>query len=142
MKSFVVDASLAFAWQLPNRFSNEARRIRAAKFDLHAPDLIFCEYGNAIWKETRFGSLALPDGLEAVGVIQSLPLRITPVSEFVAEILPIAFETGRSFYDSTYLALAVRTSSPLATCDQKLFNALQGTRYSVNIVWVEDLPRS
>lgn len=138
----MIDASLAVAWVIPNRFSDAASRFRAADIDLHAPDLIFCEYGNAVWKETRFGNLALSDGLEAMGVIQTIPLWITPASEFVAEILPVAFETGRSFYDSTYLALALRTNSPLATCDQKLFNALQGTRYSANIVWVEDLPRS
>ena len=46
--------------------------------------------------------------------------------------------TGRTSYDSIYLALADSLSTKVVTADRRLYNALQGGPYARLILWVED----
>jgi hypothetical protein len=50
---FVVDASVAIKWFLPEIHSDAALRLLAGEHTLHAPDLIFSEFGNVLWKRFR-----------------------------------------------------------------------------------------
>jgi predicted nucleic acid-binding protein len=54
----------------------------------------------------------------------------------MATALRIAYSTRRTFYDSTYLALAVQEKCSLVTADTRLFNALRDTTLSEYIVAV------
>ena len=53
MSLFVVDASVAIKWFLPEIHSDAALPLLAHKHLLHAPDLIFSEFGNVLWKRVR-----------------------------------------------------------------------------------------
>ena len=50
MSVFVVDASLVVKWFVPEVHSVAARRWLDASHDYIAPDLVFPEASNAIWK--------------------------------------------------------------------------------------------
>jgi predicted nucleic acid-binding protein len=50
--------------------------------------------------------------------------------------LEISFETGRSVYDSIYVALAVALECRLATADERLANAIEETPLARHVVWI------
>ena len=66
-------------------------------------------------------------------------LNISPSRLIFEPALEIALDTGRTVYDSCYIALAMLTESPLVTADQRLFKALRQTDYTPYLAWVEDL---
>ncbi|ETW98353.1 type II toxin-antitoxin system VapC family toxin [Candidatus Entotheonella palauensis] len=68
-----------------------------------------------------------------------MPLNISPSRLICEPALEIALDTGRTVYDSCYLALAMLMESSLVTADQRLFNALGQTEYALHLVWAEDL---
>jgi hypothetical protein len=50
--SWVVDASIAVKWVIPEVLSDQADRIRDGDADVLAPDLLLVEVANALWKKT------------------------------------------------------------------------------------------
>jgi predicted nucleic acid-binding protein len=54
--------------------------------------------------------------------------------------LQIALETGRSAYDSMYLALAEALSTRVVTADRRLYDALQNGPFARLVLWVRDGP--
>ena len=61
MTKLVVDASVAIKWFLPEPLSEEARQIldeyQAGRLSVLAPDLIYAEVGNIVWKRQVFHGL-------------------------------------------------------------------------------------
>ncbi|HVG07663.1 MAG TPA: type II toxin-antitoxin system VapC family toxin, partial [Thermoanaerobaculia bacterium] len=58
MTRIVVDASVAIKWFLPEQHSLQALRLLEGGRELVAPDLIWAEIGNVLWKRWRQGELA------------------------------------------------------------------------------------
>ncbi len=54
--------------------------------------------------------------------------------------LQIALESGRSAYDSMYLAMAEALSTRVVTADRRLYNALQFGPFAGLVLWVENGP--
>ena len=46
--------------------------------------------------------------------------------------------TGRTVYDSLYVAMAVQIDCRLVTADEKLYNAFKGGPLGARMLWVED----
>jgi predicted nucleic acid-binding protein len=67
---YVVDASVAVKWYLPEPESDAAGRLLDPEHDLIAPDLLFAEVGNALWKRWRRGEIG-----SATCATRSWPLR-------------------------------------------------------------------
>ncbi len=61
MTRFVVDASAAIKWFLPEIHSTAALRLLDPSLELHAPDLLFPEVGNALWKLVKRGEISVED---------------------------------------------------------------------------------
>jgi predicted nucleic acid-binding protein len=53
MKTFVVDASVAIKWFLPEIHSEAALRLRNANYELHVPKFLHLEIGNVLCKKQR-----------------------------------------------------------------------------------------
>ena len=51
--TFVVDASVAIKWFLPELYGDAALRLLREGHSLVAPDLLFPEVGNVLWKRVR-----------------------------------------------------------------------------------------
>jgi predicted nucleic acid-binding protein len=135
----VVDASVAVKWFLPEAHTEAARRALGEDHELLAPDLIAAEFGNALWKRWRRGEM---DGSKAAGMLRDFtraPIEIVPSSVLMAGAWSIAQKFARSFYDSLYLALAVRADCPLLTADRQLYNAFREKSLASRLCWVEDL---
>ncbi len=140
MSRFVVDASVAVKWLVPEVHADAARRILNPKNELLAPDLIWAEVGNVIWKKWRRGEVP---GHAAGDLLQDF--HRYPVQTFAAQALmttawDLAERYSRSFYDSLYLALAASAGCPLVTADLKLYNRLKTGAFAEHLVWVENTP--
>lgn len=140
MSRYVVDASVALKWYLPEIHDEAARRLLSGNHTLFVPDLLYSEIGNILWKRVRAGQI---HEMEAEAVLQSLgalPLSVSPSWPLALSALTIACRTQRTVYDSLYLALAVRERAVMVTADAKFYNALQETPMASFLMWVEELP--
>jgi predicted nucleic acid-binding protein len=74
-----------------------------------------------------------------VGISQALerlPLTVFPSRVLLEAALEVALRTGRTVYDSLYLALAVALECRLVTADERLANAMAGGPLARHVVWV------
>jgi len=137
---FVVDASVAIKWFVPEIHADAARRLLREGMILLAPDLIWAELANALWRKWREKELAA----EAVeGILTDLrryPLRIHSGESLYDVAWPVDQGSGRTFYDSLYLALAMSNGCLLVTADLRFFNAIKDTSWGRHCLWVEDVP--
>jgi len=130
MMRFVVDASVAVKWFVPEDDDESALKLLDPSNELHSPDLLIPEFGNTIWKKLQREELN-PD--EARTVIRALPV-VPLVTHASFELLPPAFDiavrTSRTVYDSLYISLAIALRSQLITTDERLVNALSSSPFA------------
>ena len=127
MTGFVVDASVAAKWCFPEPDSEQASLLLDRDIMLYAPDLIYAEVGNVAWKHCQRKQCSPQQAQQALELLGQAHIAITPVTDLMAATLQIASTYGRSFYDATYLALAVELDVPLITADEKFVNTMAGT---------------
>jgi predicted nucleic acid-binding protein len=139
MTVLVLDASVLVKWYVPELHTEAARRLlQAPEMAYVAPELIFAEAANAVWKKTRRGEI--PHSL-AVGLVTDMcraDVETVPLRSLVADAYALAAHTNRTVYDCCYLALAARLRTELVTADQRLYHALRnhGT-LGKHLRWIE-----
>lgn len=137
----VVDASVAIKWYLPEVHSEKAERLLNSAVDLCAPDLIFSEIGNILWKRVMRRDMTEEKARSIMYSLRDLPLTIWRADMLAEGALSIACSTKRSFYDSLYLTLAVTSGCRLVTADLKLLNSLKNVSlFKKHLLWIEDVP--
>ena len=136
MTAYVVDASVAVKWYLPEEHSQQATTLLAPDSTLWAPDLIYVEVGNVFWKRVQRGELDHERARMFLSDFLTSPLRIEDSPLLLEKAWDIATRHGRSVYDSLYLALADKLGVTMVTADLRLCNAMQGTALEQNLVWV------
>ncbi|MFH1463662.1 MAG: type II toxin-antitoxin system VapC family toxin [Pseudomonadota bacterium] len=138
MTSLVVDASVCVKWFIPETLWQPASTLLDERYDLHAPDLLFPEVGNVLWKKTLRGEITSPVAMDILGTLKRVPLTIHATDAVVEHAFSIALQHGRSVYDSLYLALACQLDARMVTADQRLVNALQSTALEQRVMWIGD----
>ena len=83
------------------------------------------EVGNALLVAERRGRLNQAATVQFLALLWQLPIVVEPErpERLLGEIVSLAREQGLSTYDATYLHLAMRQGSPLATTDEVLRQA-------------------
>lgn len=132
----MVDASVAARWFVPEALSEQAVRLLDDEHELAAPDLLWPEVGSVVWKKSRRGEITVEEASHIVAALDVCPIVVFPSRSVLAGALEIAFGTGRSVYDSVYLALAVALECRMATADERLANALAGGPLARHVVWI------
>jgi predicted nucleic acid-binding protein len=135
----VVDASVAIKWFVPEVHAEAARRLLREGTTLWAPDLIWAEVANALWRKWREKELSAEAVQEILTDFRRFPLRIHSGESLYDVAWPVAQSSGRTFYDSLYLALAMSAGCLLVTADLRFFNALRDTPWGRYCLWVENL---
>jgi len=141
VSKYVVDASVAIKWYVPEIHSVDADRLLSGDTELLVPDLLWSEIGNILWKRILRADMTAEKSRTIIAAITSLPLRVMPAADLMEGALSVAVTTKRSFYDSLYLYLAVSTDCQMVTADLKLFTALKNSPFAQHILWVEDMPK-
>jgi predicted nucleic acid-binding protein len=122
--AFVLDASIALAWFLPDETSTPAQTVlaRIAEEDVCAPAIWPLEIASALLTAERRKRISTVERLELLEQLAALPVLLD--HPFTALDLPalsdVAREYGLSIYDACYLQLAQSRRIALATLDGEL----------------------
>ncbi len=119
MSVFVVDASLVVKWFVPEVHSEAARRWLGAAHDYLAPDLLFSEAGNAVWKKVRRKELHVTEARQLVVDLAQVAVETVATRGLIQDALALALTSGITVYDATYLALAARLDTEVITGDER-----------------------
>jgi predicted nucleic acid-binding protein len=127
----ILDVSVAAKWFLPPASETlvpEARELlkdyRDRKLRVMVPDLFWLEAGNVLWKAARRGLVSSSSAEEALQTLDGWNFPTLPSRPLLKQAFAIAATFNRTVYDSVYVALAVASSFPLITADERLANAL------------------
>lgn len=138
MSKVVVDSSVALKWFVPEPYSSEALQIldgyQQGTLDLLAPDLIYAEVGNIVWKKHRSQGLAVTDAQQIIDAFQWVTIERAPIAALLNEAFRLAVAHQRTVYDMLYVALSLREQCRFVTADEKLVNAL--SRSFPDVVWI------
>ncbi|MBI4827436.1 MAG: type II toxin-antitoxin system VapC family toxin [Nitrospinae bacterium] len=136
MSRFVLDASVAVKWLIPEAHSGAAIRLLKEKHTFYAPGLIYGEVGNVLWKRARRGDITFPYAQKALALFMGLALEVQPAAPLTPVALKFALAAACSVYDAFYLILAMERSAPLVTADKKLIESVTAAGAGEYILWL------
>lgn len=116
---WVVDASIALKWIIPEPDSPIAHSVRRSR-DYVAPDLIIAECVNAIWRRSRVEGYTRDQREEALLLVRHLEIELESTRELALRAGVLAADLDHPAYDCFYLALAERRDGLLLTADTRL----------------------
>ncbi len=83
--SIVLDTSVVIKWFFKEPYEKKALLLRDAfregACSLLAPDLIYPEFANTVWKRVNFYNLSPEEGVQIVRTFQRVPLEIIPTTQ-------------------------------------------------------------
>jgi len=132
--SWVVDASVAVKWVIPEMLSDEADRVRDGDDDVLAPDLLLVEVANALWKKTAAREISPREADAALDLVTRSGIDVRPAAPLLPRAMEMARRLGHPVYDCVYLALAEREHAAFVTADQRLLRRLSTRRLDISIV--------
>ena len=126
MKNLVVDTSVAVQWIVKENHNVNIDSLFLAgysgKSSLHVPALWLWECGNALLSYCKAGWISVADIEDHLSALRYPRPQIDALPSIATQkaITELALASKLSFYDATYLELALRRSAGLATLDKKL----------------------
>jgi len=126
VSALVPDASVFVKLLLREPDASLAERVLlGGAHELIAPQLLWAEVGNVLWKRARSGQVPADTCLRLLNRARRIPMRTALIDEHIEDALEIAVQTGRTVYDSLYLALAIAENAILLTADERFANAIR-----------------
>lgn len=139
MTRVVVDASVAVKWFIPEELSADARMFLAAEYELLAPDLLWAELGNVLWKKHRRRELDPRTARRLLRDFARVPIEYHASERWTEAALELAIRHGITVYDGLYLALAVGNGCRVVTADRRLHETCQRGALGQVVSWVRDI---
>jgi predicted nucleic acid-binding protein len=134
----VIDASVLIKFYVPEILSGRAERlltdVEKGHIDLSAPDLIYPEAGNILWKKQRLKELTRSEVEEITNAILSLPLKMEASRPLIPLTLDIAIAYRITVYDAIYVGLTKVYETTLITADRKLVDVLAKTDLKDSVI--------
>ena len=119
----VVDTSVLIKWfktrgeDLLEEAQQLLKEIERHRVEVHVPALLLYEVGNILLLKTRLGSAALD---KAIARLEELPFLVAPpATPLLRRAVRLGREFGLTFYDASFLALAVELHCPCVTADRQ-----------------------
>lgn len=138
MKTRVIDASVIGAAVLHEEYAEKARDLLINGDNLLAPELIYAELVNIVWKRYVRKEFTQEECLDLLTDFEAFPLTIVPIQSLTRSALALAMNCGRSTYDCFYLALAIQNNCQMWTADKRLVNALSNMPAAKHLMWIGD----
>jgi len=125
MTALVIDTSVAAAWCFPDEqtdFTNGVLIAVAQSLGAYAPRLWAYEIRNCVLIGLRRQRITKTDAQDFLAAIDALNVRLLdPLSHDT--VFTLAERHNLTFYDASYLDLAMRRNLPLATLDTAMRRA-------------------
>lgn len=115
---WVVDAGVAAKWLTPEPDAPAAAAL--LDDDLFAPDLLYVEVGNILWKKQQRGEVGVEVAALPARWLKQVPLQVHDMASLLEDALALAIRLGHWVCDCCYVALARRLGVPLVTADRRL----------------------
>ena len=115
---FVVDASVAVKWVIAEAGSDSAERL--LDHPLVAPDLLFAECANILWKKVRRGEVTDEEAEIAARTLEQADVTVVSARAYIVPATAIAIELDHPAFDGVYLAIAEELGLRLVTADDRL----------------------
>lgn len=128
---YVLDASVALKWVLPEADSARAIRLRDeynnSIHELVAPDIFLPEIANGLASAERQGRIKTGESAVFLhDIVRTAPvLYATP--PLLLRAIAVAITTRRAVYDCIYLALAETEGCELVTADDQFARSLRAS---------------
>jgi predicted nucleic acid-binding protein len=135
---WVLDASVVIKWFLPEDDRQAALELRVSGAGFAAPDLLFAESANILWKHVKRGEIEAERATAIIDEIATAAWVVYSTRNLASDALSLAMSRGISAYDASYVVLAVRLDTIFITADQKLFNKLQGSPFGRHVTLLAD----
>jgi predicted nucleic acid-binding protein len=122
----VVDTSVLIKWfkTRDEDLLKEARalleEVETRPIETHVPALLLYEVGHILLLKTRLGLAGLDDVIDH---LETLPFIVAPpATPLLKRATRLGRELGLTFYDASFLALAVELDCPYVTADRRFFD--------------------
>ena len=119
----VIDASVAVKWVVPEPDSDRAEAL--LDHALGAPDLLFAECANVLWKKVRRGELSKDEADIAAQTLEQADIAIASTRGHLASAMAIAVELDHPAYAAVYLSVAQAAELRLVTADDRLIRKVR-----------------
>jgi predicted nucleic acid-binding protein len=119
----IVDASVALKWVLDEDDSVLARAL--ATRELAAPELLWSECANGLWRWVRRGVLSGRVAQARFVALRRAPIALTSAGELLDRALMLAVELSHPVYDCVYLALALQRGMQVVSADRRFVNVVR-----------------
>jgi predicted nucleic acid-binding protein len=125
----VIDASVAVKWVVSETDSDKAQLLLDQA--LVAPDLLFAECANILWKKVRRGEMTNEEAEIAAQTLEQADLTVVSARAYIARAAALAIELDHPAYDGLYLAVAEALGLRLVTADDRLVRKVRqgGSRF-------------
>lgn len=138
--NLVIDASVVIKFYVPEILSDKAvealSRVTDGELLLYAPDLVYPETGNILWKKQRRRELTSEEVDEVANAIIALPMIIESSKPIIPLAVSIAMLSGITVYDAMYVAIARIYETKMITADKKLTDTLSKTEFKNDVMWL------
>ncbi len=125
----VVDTSVLIKWfktrdeDLVKEARHLLKEVETRPFEVHVPALLLYEVGNVLLLKTRLGAAGLADTLQR---LEALPFTVAPpATPLLKRAARLGRELGLTFYDASFLALAVELDCSFITADRRLYERIR-----------------
>ena len=137
--TWVVDASIAVKWVIPEVLSEQADRIRDSDDDVLAPDLLLVEVANALWRKTVAREITPREAHAALGLVRRSGVDLHATEPLLSRAMDLARRLNHPISDCVYLALAERERARFVTADQRLLRRAVSLRAGTTLVDLRSL---
>lgn len=141
-EQLVVDASVAIKWVFAEPGYEWAIMLR--QHSLIAPDLLFAECANVLWRKLRRREISEDEADVAARTLERADLVVVSAQRYLARSVAIAALLEHPAYDSMYLAVAEAFGLRLVTADDRFIRkaAQSAARFRNMLLPLTDIPRA
>lgn len=124
-----LDTSVAVKWFFDEPHAREALRLREmfqnGTYHPLAPDLIYPEFTNTVWKRVAKEGFNPNEGKTIVATFASLPFKIIPSLALLTVGYELSVRHKQSICDMLFLAVSLAFDADLVTADERFYKAVR-----------------
>jgi predicted nucleic acid-binding protein len=136
--TYVIDASVAMKWLIPETLSEEAVRLLEAGEELIAPEMLMIEAANVLWRKAVQRELTAAEADRALALLGESGIDLRPVHPLAGRALELARTLSHPVYDCVYLSLAERERATLVSADSRFLAAVARRRLKIPVTSLAD----